>query len=142
MEFVHMHEGLVRFPAVAGIVESGPPDVELHGGSSIAVAAVSKDRLNDELLLIVLSFSQRMIFDLEIESVLSITWNGPRCLCKSLLPRPSRLMLMGLCYLVGNSTTHLENASIITKRTDVVYVQTLEWIVGCASEWMRLKVDF
>ncbi len=24
MELVHMHEGLVRFPAVAGIVESGP----------------------------------------------------------------------------------------------------------------------
>ena len=28
MELVHMHEGLVRFPAVAGIVESRPPDVE------------------------------------------------------------------------------------------------------------------
>ena len=27
MEFVHMHEGLVWFPAVAGIVESGPSDV-------------------------------------------------------------------------------------------------------------------
>ena len=36
-----MHEGLVLLPAVAGIVESGPPDVELQGGSSIAVAAVS-----------------------------------------------------------------------------------------------------
>jgi hypothetical protein len=55
MEFVHMHESLVRFPAVAGIVESGPSDVELQGGSSIAAAAVSKDRLNDKLLLIVLS---------------------------------------------------------------------------------------
>ena len=58
MEFVHIHEGLVQFPAVTGIVESGPPDVELQGGSSIAVTAVSKDRLNDELLLIVLSYSQ------------------------------------------------------------------------------------
>ncbi len=48
MALVHMHEGLVRFPAVAGLVESGPPDVELQGGSSIAVAAVSKDRLNDD----------------------------------------------------------------------------------------------
>jgi hypothetical protein len=41
MELVHMHEGLVRFPTVTGIVESGPPDVELQGGSSIAVAVVS-----------------------------------------------------------------------------------------------------
>ena len=60
MELVHMHEGLVRFPAVAKIVESRPSDVKLRGGSSIAVAAVSKDRLNDELLLIVLSYSQRI----------------------------------------------------------------------------------
>jgi hypothetical protein len=43
MEFVHMHEGLVRFPAVGGIVESVPSDVELQGGSSIAVLTVSKD---------------------------------------------------------------------------------------------------
>ena len=60
MELVYMHDGLVRFPAVAGIVESRPPDIELQGRSSIAVAAVSKDRLNDELLLIVLSYSQRI----------------------------------------------------------------------------------
>jgi len=56
-----MHEGV--YPAVAGIVESGPPDVELQGVSSIAIAAVSKDRLNDELLLIVLSYSQRISAD-------------------------------------------------------------------------------
>ena len=62
-EFVHIHEYLVRFPTVTGIIESGPPDVELQGGSSIAVAAVSKDRLHDELLLIVLSYSQRIIVD-------------------------------------------------------------------------------
>ena len=55
-----MHEGLVRFPAVARIVKSRPSDVELQGVSSIAVAAVSKDRLNDELLLIVLYYSQRI----------------------------------------------------------------------------------
>ena len=55
-----MHEGLVWFPAVARIVESRPFDVELKGGSSIAVAAVSKNRLNDELMLIVLSYSQRI----------------------------------------------------------------------------------
>ena len=59
MELVRMHEGM-RFPAVAGIIESGPPDVELQDGSSIVVAAASKDRLNDELLLIVLSYSQRI----------------------------------------------------------------------------------
>ena len=52
-----MHEGLVRS---ARIVESRPSDVELQDGSSIAVAAVSKDRLNDELLLVVLSYSQRI----------------------------------------------------------------------------------
>ena len=57
MELVHMHEGLVWF---AGLVESRPSDVELQGGSSIAVTAMSKDRLNDELLLIVLSYSQRI----------------------------------------------------------------------------------
>jgi hypothetical protein len=55
-----MHEGLVRFPAVTGLVESRPSDVELQGGSLIAVAAMSKDRLNDELLLIVLSYSRRI----------------------------------------------------------------------------------
>ena len=60
MELVHMHEGLVRFPAVARKVESRPSDVELQGGSSIAVAAVSKDRLNDELLLIVLMKGRRL----------------------------------------------------------------------------------
>ena len=38
-------------------LESSNP---VQGGSSIAVAAVSKDRLNDELLLIVLSYSQRI----------------------------------------------------------------------------------
>ena len=63
MEFVHMHEGLVRFPAVGGIVESVPSDVELQGGSSIAVLTVSKDWLNDELLLVVLSYSQRISAD-------------------------------------------------------------------------------
>ena len=58
MELVHMHEGLVWF---ARIVESKPSDVELQGESSIAVVAVSKDRLNDELLLIVLGYSQRIV---------------------------------------------------------------------------------
>jgi len=37
-----------------------PPDVELQGGSLIVDAAVCKDWLNDELLLIVLSYSQRI----------------------------------------------------------------------------------
>ncbi len=45
-----MHEDLVRFSAVAGLVESRPSDVELQGVLPIAVAAVSKDQLNDELL--------------------------------------------------------------------------------------------
>jgi len=39
--------------------ESSNPD-HLQGRSSIAVAAVSKDRLNDELLLIVLSYSHQI----------------------------------------------------------------------------------
>jgi hypothetical protein len=52
-----------RYLWFPGIVESGPPDVELQGVSSIAIAAVSKDRLNDELLLIVLSYSQRISAD-------------------------------------------------------------------------------
>ena len=43
MELVHMHEGLVRLPTVTRLVESGPSHVELQGGSTIAVAAVSKD---------------------------------------------------------------------------------------------------
>jgi len=38
MEFVHMHEGLEWFPAVARLIESGPSHVELQGGSTIAVA--------------------------------------------------------------------------------------------------------
>jgi hypothetical protein len=60
MVLVHMHEGLVLFRAVARLVESGPSHVELQGLSTISVAAVSKDRLNDELLLIVLSDRQRI----------------------------------------------------------------------------------
>jgi hypothetical protein len=28
------------------------------------------------------------------------------------------------------------------KRTDVVCVETLEWIIGCKSEWNRLNEDF
>ena len=41
--------------------------------------------------------------------------------------------------LVGNVGVALV---IDWKRTDVVYVQTLEWIVGRTSEWMRLNEDF
>ena len=52
-----------QYRSLFGIVESGPSDVELQGGSSIAVAAVSKDRIDDELLLIVLSYSQRISAD-------------------------------------------------------------------------------
>ena len=55
-----MHEGLELFRAVARLVESGPSHVELQGGSTIAVAAMSKDRLDDELLLVVLSNRQRI----------------------------------------------------------------------------------
>ncbi len=60
MELIHMQECLVWFPAVAWIVKSSPTNAERQGGSSIAVAAVFKDRLNDELLLVVLSDSQRI----------------------------------------------------------------------------------
>jgi hypothetical protein len=35
--------------------ESGPTNVKRQGGSSIAITAVSKDRLNYVLLLVVLS---------------------------------------------------------------------------------------
>jgi hypothetical protein len=28
------------------------------------------------------------------------------------------------------------------ERTDVVYMKTLEWIVGCTSEWVHLNEDF
>ena len=55
-----MHEGVVWFPAVARLIESGPSYVELQGGSTIAVAAMSKNQLNDELLLVVLSNRQRI----------------------------------------------------------------------------------
>ena len=71
IEFVHMHEGLVWLPAVARLIESGPSHVELQGGSTIAVAAMSKDRLNDELLLVVLSDRQRIGADRIIDK-------GPR----------------------------------------------------------------
>ncbi len=43
MEFVHMHEDLEWFPAVARIVESRPSNVELQGGSSIAVDHLTLD---------------------------------------------------------------------------------------------------
>ena len=58
MEFVRVYE--IWFPAVARLNESGPSHVELQGGSTIAVAVMSKDRLNDELLLVVLSDRQRI----------------------------------------------------------------------------------
>ena len=62
IEFVRLHEGLVWFPAVTRLIESGSSHVELQGGSTIAVAAMFKDRLNDELKdrLIVLSDRRRI----------------------------------------------------------------------------------
>ena len=39
----------------------------------------------------------------------------------------------------SKSTKVLENAPLSS--TDVVYVETLAWIVGCTSEWMRLNED-
>ena len=69
---------LVRFPAIARIVESRPSDVELQGGSSIAVAAVSKDRLNDELLLIVLTVAQHNEQEFIVESILGHRGNRNR----------------------------------------------------------------
>ena len=52
-----MHEGLVWYSAVARLIES---HVELQGGSTIAVAAVCKDRLNDKLLFLVMSDRERI----------------------------------------------------------------------------------
>ena len=91
MELVDMHEGLVWVPAVAGLVESRPSDVELQGGSSIAIAAMSKDRLNDELLLIALSYSQRIGADGIVDERAKVVdmCSDPRCVGKSLLPRPT-----------------------------------------------------
>ena len=57
MELVNTQGGLVWFSAVARLVESGAAHVELQCGSTIAVAALSKDQLNDELFPIVLSDS-------------------------------------------------------------------------------------
>ena len=55
MKLVHMDECLKWFPALP--LESSNPD------KSNAVAAVSKDRLSDELLIVVLSDSQRIDAD-------------------------------------------------------------------------------
>ncbi len=62
MGLVHMHEGLVRFPAVARIVESRPSDVEL---SSTFATAYSKDlveRANQE----VMRHLRAMLFDARV----------------------------------------------------------------------------
>ena len=56
--------------------------VELQGGSTIAVAAVSKD-LNDELLLVVFSDSQRIGADRIVDQGAKVM-----DVC-SLLPRPT-----------------------------------------------------
>ena len=54
VKLVHVQEGLVRFPGIAGFAEASPAKFELHGRSLVAIAAVADDRLNDELLLIML----------------------------------------------------------------------------------------
>ena len=64
MGLVHMHEGLVRFPAVARIVESRPSDVEL---SSTFATAYSKDlveRANQE----VMRHLRAMLFDARVHN--------------------------------------------------------------------------
>ncbi len=54
MKLVHMHEGLVRFPD--HLTLNCRVDRRLR-------LIVSKDRLNDEILLIVMSYSQRIDAD-------------------------------------------------------------------------------
>ena len=53
-----MHEGLVWLPAVTGFSESSPAHLELKGGSSIAAPTVGDDRLDGELLFVVLGYCQ------------------------------------------------------------------------------------
>ena len=59
MKLVHVQENLVRFPGIAGFAEASPANFELHGRSLVAIAAVADDRLNNELLLVMLSDRQR-----------------------------------------------------------------------------------
>ena len=68
VKFVHVQEGLVRFPSIAGFAEASPANFELHGRSLVAIAAAiskssTKDlsfsvRLNNEFLLVMLSDRQ------------------------------------------------------------------------------------
>jgi hypothetical protein len=43
---------------VAGFAEASPANFELHGRSLVAIAAVADDRLNNELLLVMLGDCQ------------------------------------------------------------------------------------
>ena len=58
MELIHVHQGLVWLPAVTGFSESSPAHLELKGGSSIAAPTVGDDRLDSELLFVVLGYCQ------------------------------------------------------------------------------------
>ena len=58
MELVHVDQGFVGFPAVTGLAESSPSNLEFEGGSVIAAPTVSADGLDDELLFVVLGHYQ------------------------------------------------------------------------------------
>ena len=58
VELVHVQEGLVWFSGIAGFAEASSANFELHGRSLVAIAAVADDRLNNELLLVMLGDSQ------------------------------------------------------------------------------------
>ena len=59
VKLVHVQEGLIGFPGIAGFAEASPANFELHGRSLVAIAAVVDDRLSNELLLVMLSERQR-----------------------------------------------------------------------------------
>jgi hypothetical protein len=52
--------------------------------------------------------------------------------------------LLPACGIIGFTSNQDVGVALVIswKRTDVVYVKTLEWIVGGAYEWMRLDEDF
>jgi hypothetical protein len=49
-----MHECFVRLPAVRSLVITSPSDQELHGKSSLMIAAMCKDLADNELLFVLL----------------------------------------------------------------------------------------
>ena len=62
--------GLCRVPAVTGLAESSPSNLEFEDGSAIAALTVGDDGLDDELLFVVLGHTDEILDHIDWVSLL------------------------------------------------------------------------